>query len=125
MKQENIISDISHKTEEVAKKEMRGFLNFIEGQNVVGIAVGLAVGAAASTLATSVVNNLILDPVGYIFGSSDGLRGLLISFPAQGTKPAFDFKYGAVLDDAINFLVIAFVFYMIIKLLKLDKKSQK
>ena len=115
----NVVANTTH----FAKKETRDFLSFIESQNVIGIAVGLAVGTAASTLAKSVVTHLILDPISFFFGSNEGLRGL--TFTLVKNNRQMDFRYGIVIDDLINFIIIALVFFFMIKLFKLAKRQVK
>lgn len=119
----SILPDPIHSLENTAKSEVKNFRKFIEDQNVIGIAVGLAVGASASTLATSLVNNLILDPIAYIFGSSEGLRGLSFVMNFKTSQPPTTFNYGTFLADLVNFFIIALVFYYIIRFFKLDKKT--
>lgn len=100
-----------------------GFMKFIREQNVVGLAVGLVLGTAASGLVNSLINNVIMPPLGFLLGSADGIRGLTID---MGTTPAGEhavLAYGAFINDLINFLVLALVVYLVIKLLKLDIKK--
>ncbi len=107
----------------VAKSGMSGFMEFIKEQNVVGLAVGLVLGTSASALINSLINNVIMPPLGFLLGSADGLRGLKWII---GVTPAGDtatIYYGEFINDAINFLVLAFVMYAVIKLLKLDIKK--
>lgn len=100
-----------------------GFMKFIREQNVVGLAVGLILGTAASALVNSLINNVIMPPLGFLLGSADGIRGLTIDL---GTTPAgehAELAYGAFINDLINFLVLALVVYLVIKMLKLDIKK--
>ncbi|MCQ2571335.1 MAG: MscL family protein [Candidatus Saccharibacteria bacterium] len=100
-----------------------GFMQFIREQNVVGLAVGLILGTAASGLVNSLINNVIMPPLGFLLGSADGIRGLTLN---MGTTPAGQeavLAYGAFINDLINFLVLALVVYMVIKFLKLDIKK--
>ena len=101
-----------------------GFMQFIREQNVVGLAVGLILGTAASALVNSLINNVIMPPLGFLLGSADGIRGLSVDL---GTTPAGEhavLAYGAFVNDLINFLVLALVVYLVIKLLKLDIKKK-
>ena len=100
-----------------------GFMKFIREQNVVGLAVGLILGTAASGLVNSLINNVIMPPLGFLLGSADGIRGLVWD---MGTTPAGEhavMAYGAFINDLINFLVLALVVYIVIKSLKLDIKK--
>lgn len=101
-----------------------GFMTFVREQNVVGLAVGLVLGTAASALVNSLINNVIMPPLGFLLGSAEGIRGLKFT---MGTTPAGEvamLKYGEFLNDFINFLVLALVIYLVVKMLKLDIKKK-
>lgn len=100
-----------------------GFIAFIKEQNVVSLAIGLVLGTAASALVNSLINNIIMPPLGFLLGSADGIRGLEL---VMGTTPAGEvavLRYGEFINDLINFLVLAFVVYFVVKALKLDIKK--
>ncbi|MBR6168387.1 MscL family protein [Candidatus Saccharibacteria bacterium] len=100
-----------------------GFIAFIKEQNVVSLAIGLVLGTAASGLVNSLINNIIMPPLGFLLGSADGIRGLEL---VMGKTPAGDtavLRYGQFINDLINFLVLALVVYFVVKLLKLDIKK--
>lgn len=100
-----------------------GFMKFIREQNVVGLAVGLVLGTAAGGLVNSLIDNIIMPPLGFLLGSADGLKGLELN---MGTTPAGEvaiLHYGVFINDLINFLVLALCVYLVIKILKLDIKK--
>ena len=106
--------------------QVRGFLDFIRTQGVVGLAVGLVLGGAVSILVKSLVDNIILPPIGLLLGSGNGLKGLSWTI-GNGTNgdPAVIY-YGTFLNDFLNFVIIALVVYLVFNLLgltKLDKKK--
>ncbi len=106
-----------------AKGAGSGFMTFIKEQNVVGLAVGLVLGTAASGLVNSLINNIIMPPLGFLLGSAEGIRGLSLT---MGTTPSGEvavLNYGAFINDLVNFLVLAFVVYFVVKALKLDIKK--
>ena len=100
-----------------ARKETQGFKEFIKNQGLVGMAVGLVVGTASGTLIKSLIDNIIMPPLGLILGSADGLRGLSFSLGKTAAGDDAILNYGIFLNDLVNFLVIAFTVYLIIKLL--------
>ena len=118
------------KTKEMAKAGLSrvkgagsGFMTFIKEQNVVGLAVGLILGTAASGLVNSLINNVIMPPLGFLLGSAEGIRGLVLTL---GTTPSGEvavLRYGEFINDLINFLVLALVVYCVVKALKLDIKK--
>jgi large conductance mechanosensitive channel len=82
---------------------IKGFRDFIMKGNVVDLAVGIVIGVAFGALVNSFVANLIMSPIGAIFG-----------------KPSFDalvlgpFKYGAFLTVLVQFLIIATAIYFVV-----------
>jgi large conductance mechanosensitive channel len=96
-----------------------GFMKFIREQNIVGLAVGLVLGTHAGALVNSLVNNVFMPPIGLLLGSTEGLKGWTIPLGETGAEMAL----GAFLNDLINFVILAFVIYIVIKLLKLDVKK--
>lgn len=96
-----------------------GFMQFIKEQNIIGLAIGLVLGTHAGALVNSLVNNVFMPPIGILLGSTKGLRGWTIALGDTGAEMAL----GAFLNDLINFIILAFVIYIVIKLLKLDIKK--
>lgn len=104
----------------------KGFLDFIRTQGVIGLAVGLILGGAVTILVKSLVDNVILPPIGLLLGSGDGLKGLTWTIgKGNGGDPAVIY-YGTFLNDFVNFIIIALVVYLVFQMLgltKLDKKK--
>lgn len=98
---------------------MRGFLEFIREQGVVGLAVGFILGGAISKVITSIVNDLITPLLGVVLGSVSNLKD---SYFKIGPSK---FMWGSFINNLINFLVIALVVYFGVKILKLDKLDKK
>jgi len=102
-----------------------GFLDFIRTQGVIGLAVGLVLGGAAAILVKSLVNNIIMPPIGLLLGSADGLNGLTWDLgKAEAGKEAVIY-YGTFINDLINFIVIALVIYLVVHWLRLDRLDKK
>lgn len=94
---------------------MKGFLDFIREQGVVGLAVGFILGGAVSKLVTALVTDIINPILGVILGSVNGLKNA--SFGIGSAQ----ILYGDLLSVAIDFIVIALVVYYGVKMLGLDK----
>lgn len=94
---------------------MRGFLEFIREKGVVGLAVGFILGGSISKVVTSLVNDIVNPFVGVILGFTKGLE--TASFKLAGTS----IKWGHFVSSLIDFLIVAFVVYFGVKLLKLDR----
>jgi large conductance mechanosensitive channel len=107
------------------ENQLKAFMEFIRTQGVIGLAVGLVLGGAVSILVKSLVDNVIMPPLGLLLGSAEGLKGLTwIMGVTTAGKPA-TLQYGTFLNDFINFIVIALVIYALVRLLKVDKLDKK
>ncbi|WP_225046602.1 large-conductance mechanosensitive channel protein MscL [Lacticaseibacillus kribbianus] len=84
------------------------FKAFIMRGNVLDLAVGVIIGSAFTKLVTSLTDNLI-GPILGMFTKSTNLAKL--SFSVLGAK----FTYGAFLSDIINFLIVAFIVFLIVR----------
>jgi large conductance mechanosensitive channel len=102
-----------------------GFKEFIRTQGVIGLAVGLVLGAAVSVVVKSLVDNIIMPPLGLFLGSADGLRGLTLNLGKTDAGKEAVMHYGTFLNDVINFLVIALTAYLVIHALRLDRLDKK
>lgn len=93
---------------------MKGFLEFIKQQGVVGLAVGFLLGGAVSKVVASLVNDVINPLLGLIFGAS-GLKDAALHV---GTVTIL---WGSFISALIDFLVVALVVYFGVKFLGLNK----
>lgn len=100
-----------------------GFLNFIREQGVVGLAVGLAIGTAAGDTVKKLVEAFISPLVQLLIGSQKGLEAA--TWTMQVGERVGDFKWGAFVSSLITLLATAFVIYLIIHFMKLDKLDRK
>lgn len=98
---------------------MKGFLEFIREQGVVGLAVGFILGGSISKVVSAIVTDLINPILGLALGSTQGLQKA--AFSIGKTK----ILYGHFLSVTIDFLIIAAVVYFVVKGLKLDKIDRK
>lgn len=106
-------------------RQLHGFANFIRTQGVVGLAVGLVLGGAVTVLVKSLIDNLVMPPLGLLLGSSEGLKGLTLSLGKAASGQETVLHYGTFLNDLINFLVIALVIYLIVHVLGFDRIDKK
>jgi len=98
---------------------MKGFIEFIKSQGVVGLAVGFIMGGSITKLITSFVNNIINPIVGIFIGAAD-LEGSY--FQIANAK----IMWGSFVNSIIDFIIIAFIIYFGVKILgiiKVDKKK--
>jgi len=98
---------------------MKGFLNFIREQGVVGLAVGFILGGAVSKLVAALVSDII-SPIMAI-----GLNNLENLQDAYFQIGAAKIMWGNFINVTVDFIVIALVVYFGVRLLKLDKLDKK
>ena len=101
------------------KNLINEFKEFIKRGNVIDLAVAVVIGGAFSSIVNSLVNDLIMPVIGVIIGGIN-FTGLTLRV---GTAVI---RYGAFLQNVINFLVIAFAIFMLVKLInKFFKKKEE
>lgn len=98
---------------------MKGFIEFIRTQGVVGLAVGFILGGAVSKVVSALVEDVINPIIGVILGSATGLENAVLRIGATRIG------WGHFLSIIIDFLIIALVVYYGFKALKLDKIDKK
>lgn len=108
------------KSEEAEKmKEKKGikaeFIEFINRGSMIDLAVGVAVGGAFTAIVNSLVNDIVMPIVGLIAGGVDFTQ-LAIRVPNFfGTGDEAVIAYGNFIQNVVQFLIIAWVIFMIIK----------
>ncbi len=110
---------------ETGKVQLKAFSKFIRTQGVVGLAVGLVLGGAVGVMVKSLVDNIVMPPLGFLLGSTEGLKGLSLVIGKTASGADAILRYGIFLNDFINFVVIALVVYMLISLFKIDKLDEE
>ncbi len=108
-----------------SESQLVSFIDFIRTQGVVGLAVGLVLGGAVSVMVKSLVDNVVMPPLGLIVGSAEGIKGLVWKIGQTAKGQDVILHYGIFLNDLINFIVIAAVIYVIINLFKFEKFDKK
>ena len=98
---------------------MKGFMDFIREQGVVGLAVGFVLGGAVAKLVSSLVQDIINPVLGIFLGKAGNLADA--SFMIGGAEV----MYGSFLVVCIDFIVVALVIYWGVKKLGLDKLDKK
>ncbi len=102
---------------------IKEFQEFAVKGNAVDMAVGLIIGAAFGGIVNSLVNDIIMPPIGYMIGGVDFGNLEMVLKAAVGITPAVSIKYGMFINKVINFLVVAFSMFMVVKgMNKLSKK---
>lgn len=111
-----------------AKGFIKGFKSFIMKGNVVDLAVGVVIGGAFGKIITSLVNDIILPPIGVLLGGVEfrDLQALISSKPVlddNGVQVVIDgisqwnnvyIRYGNLIQTILEFLIIAFAIYLVL-----------
>lgn len=98
---------------------MKGFLNFVREQGVVGLAVGFILGGAVSKVVAALVTDIINPLIGIFLGATGSLKEAYL--PVGPAK----LMWGDFMSVVIDFLVVALVVYYGVSVLKLDKLDKK
>ena len=102
----------------IIKKELSEFKTFIARGNVIDMAVGVIIGGAFGKIVTSLVNDILMPLIGTILG---GLDFSSLSLKINDANIA----YGAFIQSVVDFLIIAFCIFMMIKLFEKFKFEEK
>jgi large conductance mechanosensitive channel len=98
------------------------FKEFIMRGNVLDLAVGIVIGAAFGKIVTSLVSDIVMPPIGVLLGKVD-FSNLFIDL-SGGHYPTLDaakaagaatIKYGVFLNTVVDFVIVAFVIFLVIK----------
>jgi large conductance mechanosensitive channel len=103
------------------KKFIFEFKEFISRGNVIDLAVGIIIGTAFTAIVTSLVNQVIMPAIGFLIGGLDFSDRKFPQTAAEGEAAIF---YGAFIQQIINFLIIAFVVFCMVKLLNRLKRKK-
>lgn len=104
---------------------MKEFKEFAVKGNVVDMAVGIIIGAAFGQIVTALVSGVIMPPIGVLLGGVDFSDLAIVIKEAVGDAPAVVISYGAFIQTVIDFTIIAFAIFMVIKGINRMKKKEE
>jgi len=98
------------------------FREFASKGNVLDLAVGVIIGAAFGKIVTSLVNDVVMPPIGLVLGKVD-FKELYLNLSGRGFQTLAEAKaagaatvnYGAFLNSVIEFLIVAFAVFLLVK----------
>ena len=111
---------------------LKEFKEFAMRGNVVDLAVGVIIGVAFGKIVTSMVNDVIMPPIGKLMGgvnfsdlfiNLDPSKGVFPSLKAAKDAGAAVIAYGSFVNTVIDFTIVAFCIFMIVKLMNALKKK--
>ncbi len=96
------------------------FKEFAMRGNVIDLAIGVIMGAAFAPIVSSLVENIIMPPIGYLMAGVD-FSSLAVTLPTP-TGDGVAIKYGVFLNAVIKFLITAFAIFLLVKAINKAKK---
>jgi large conductance mechanosensitive channel len=104
---------------------VREFKEFAMKGNVIDMAVGIVIGAAFGKIVTSLVNDIIMPPIGLLMGKVD-FSSLAVTLQDKTDKSAaVMIKYGAFINTVLDFIIVAFAIFVVIKQINRLKKKEE
>ena len=103
------------------------FKEFIARGNVVDLAVGVIIGASFGKIVTSLVEQVVMPPIGLVLGRVDfsQLEWVLVAEnPATEAVEKVAIQYGAFINTLIQFLIVAFVIFLVVKAINKLRRKQ-
>src|SRR5580765_454978 len=104
---------------------LKEFKEFIARANIIDLAVAVIIAVAFGKIVTSLVEGIIMPPIGMLLGKVDfaslfyvldGSKGVPVSLADAKAKGIPVIAYGAFMNDVVNFVIIAFVIFLLIKI---------
>ena len=111
---------------------LKEFRDFAVRGNVVDLAVGIIIGAAFTSIVNSLVKDIIMPPIGYIMGGIDFSNFFLTlkgedyaTLKAAQDAGAVTINYGVFINAVINFTIVAFAIFILVKQINRFKKAEE
>ncbi|MGH9874072.1 MAG: large conductance mechanosensitive channel protein MscL [Pyrinomonadaceae bacterium] len=110
---------------------LKEFRDFIARGNVLDLAVAVIIGAAFGKIVTSLVEGVIMPPIGMVLGKVD-FANLFIDLSGQNPVSLADAQlrglpviaYGMLINDIVSFLIVAFVIFLVVKAVNKAKREE-
>lgn len=115
-------------------KTLEEFKKFAVRGNVIDLAIGVMIGSSFNNIVSSLVNDIIMPPIGYMIGGMTLnqhkilLKPAVINAKGKMINEAIYFNYGNFSQILLNFIIIAFAMFMVVKVMnkireRMDKKA--
>lgn len=104
---------------------MSEFKGFAMRGNVVDMAVGIVIGGAFGKIVSSFVNDVLMPPIGMLIGGVDFSELAIVLQAATEEAEAVTLKYGAFIQSVLDFVIIAFAIFMVVKAMNNLKKKEE
>ncbi len=110
---------------------VKEFREFAVKGNVVDMAVGIIIGGAFGKIVTSLVNDVIMPPLGVLMGQVDfkdlaiTLKAATVDAAGVETAAAVTLKYGLFIQNVVDFLIVALAVFMMVKVVNSLRRTQE
>ena len=104
---------------------MSEFKEFAMRGNVVDLAVGIVIGGAFGKIVSSFVGDVLMPPIGLLLGGVDFSDLAVTLKDAAGAAPAVLWSYGKFLQSVVDFVIIAFAIFMLVKGMNTLRKKEE
>ena len=104
---------------------MSEFKDFAMRGNVVDMAVGIVIGGAFGKIVSSFVSDVLMPPIGMLMGGVDFSDLSVVLQEAVGEAAAVTLNYGSFIQTVVDFVIIAFAIFMVIKAMNNMKKKEE
>lgn len=104
---------------------MSEFKSFAMRGNVMDMAVGIVIGGAFGKIVSSFVNDVLMPPLGMLMGGVDFKDLAVVLKEGVGDVAAVTINYGSFIQTLVDFLIIAFAIFMVVKAMNSMKKKEE
>jgi large conductance mechanosensitive channel len=104
---------------------MKEFRDFAMRGNVVDMAIGIVIGGAFGKIVSSFVNDVLMPPIGMALGGVDFTELTMTLKEASGDVAAVTLNYGSFIQTVVDFIIIAFAIFMVVKAMNNMKKKEE
>lgn len=111
------------KEDNLVSKQVRGFVDFLREQSVVGLAIGLVLGTQAKVLVDQLVISFFNPITGLLLPGEGTLKQKV--FTLEWADKTAKFEYGAFISSLLTFVIVAAVVYYVFRGLRLDRLDKK
>ena len=106
-------------------KMLDEFKAFAIKGNMIDMAVGIVIGGAFGKIVSSIVNDILMPPIGLLLGGVNFTDLKVVMKAATETVPAVTWNYGSFIQALVDFLIIAFAIFMLIKGINSMRKKEE
>jgi len=103
---------------------IKEFREFAVKGNVVDMAVGIIIGGAFGKIVSSLVSDIIMPPIGMLLKGMDFTSLAITLKAAEGDEPAVTLNYGLFINNVIDFVIVAFALFLVIKQINRLKRGE-